>query len=35
LSRYGGVIGLEWFFPKMLETLEGAPAAYAAAEVWL
>ena len=35
LSRYGGVIGLEWFFPKMLETLEGAPSAYAAADVWL
>lgn len=35
LARYGGVIGLEWFFPKMLETLEGAPSAYAAADVWL
>jgi L-ribulokinase len=35
LKRYGGVIGLEWFFPKMLETLEGAPRAYAAADVWL
>src|SRR5438093_3031159 len=28
LRRYGGVIGLEWFFPKILETLEGAPAVY-------
>jgi L-ribulokinase len=35
LARYGGVIGLEWFFPKMLETLELAPRAYEAAEVWL
>jgi len=35
LARYGGTIGLEWFFPKMLETLEGAPRAYAAADVWL
>ena len=35
LRRYGGIIGLEWFFPKVLETLEGAPAAYEAAEVWL
>ncbi len=35
LKRYGGAIGLEWFFPKMLETLENAPAVYDAAEVWL
>ena len=35
LSRYGGVIGLEWFFPKMLETLEMAPRVYRAADVWL
>ncbi|MEP6669866.1 MAG: ribulokinase [Chthoniobacter sp.] len=35
LSRYGGTIGLEWFFPKMLETLERAPRVYQAAEVWL
>lgn len=35
LQRYGGTIGLEWFFPKILETLEGAPEVYAAAEVWL
>lgn len=35
LARYGGVIGLEWFFPKVLETLTHAPDAYAAAEVWL
>jgi L-ribulokinase len=35
LDRYGGVIGLEWFFPKMLETIERAPAVADAAEVWL
>ncbi|MEW6301948.1 MAG: ribulokinase [Verrucomicrobiota bacterium] len=35
LARYGGIIGLEWFFPKMLETLESAPHVYEAAEVWL
>jgi L-ribulokinase len=35
LKRYGGTIGLEWFFPKMLETIEHAPQVAAAAEVWL
>jgi L-ribulokinase len=35
LDRYGGTIGLEWFFPKILETLEQAPAAYDAAAIWL
>ena len=35
LKRYGGTIGLEWFFPKMLETIEHAPDVAAAAEVWL
>ncbi len=35
LERYGGTIGLEWFFPKVLETLELAPEVYDAAEVWL
>jgi L-ribulokinase len=35
LRRYGGAIGLEWFFPKILETLEGAPEVYAASDVWL
>jgi L-ribulokinase len=35
LARYGGTIGLEWFFPKMLETLEKAPRIFKAAEVWL
>lgn len=35
LNRYGGTIGLEWFFPKILETLENAPHVYDATEVWL
>jgi L-ribulokinase len=35
LARYGGAIGLEWFFPKVLETLNHAPDAYGAADVWL
>jgi L-ribulokinase len=35
LQRYGGVVGLEWFFPKVLETLDRAPEVYDAAEVWL
>lgn len=35
LARYGGSIGLEWFFPKILETLEHAPQAYEHAGVWI
>ncbi len=35
LHRYGGTIGLEWFFPKLLETIERAPEVAASAEVWL
>jgi len=35
LATYGGIIGLEWFFPKILETLERAPKVYDATEVWL
>ena len=35
LRRYGGVIGLEWFFPKILETAERSPEVAEAAEVWL
>ena len=35
LKRYGGTIGLEWFFPKMLEVLENAPRIFEAADVWL
>ncbi|OYP28995.1 ribulokinase [Rhodopirellula sp. MGV] len=35
LDRYGGIIGLEWFFPKLLETIELASDVADAAEVWL
>lgn len=35
LARYGGVISLEWFFPKVLETLEVAPQVYDATNVWI
>ncbi|MDV6030028.1 MAG: ribulokinase [Phycisphaera sp. RhM] len=35
MDRYGGTIGLEWFFPKMLETIDKAPEVADAAEVWL
>ena len=35
LDRYGGVVGLEWFFPKILEVVEADPAVADAAEVWL
>ena len=35
LARYGGTIGLEWFFPKVLEVLGNAPEVYRATEVWL
>lgn len=35
LKRYGGSIGIEWFFPKILETLNHAPKVYEATEVWL
>ncbi len=35
LPRYGGVVGLEWFFPKIFETLRHAPDVYRATEVWL
>jgi L-ribulokinase len=28
LARYGGAIGLEWFFPKVLEALETLTAVY-------
>lgn len=31
LSRYGGKVSSEWFFPKALEILEEAPEVYAAA----
>ncbi len=35
LKRYGGTIGLEWFFPKILETIEDAPEVAAAAKIWI
>ena len=35
LRRYGGIIGLEWLQPKMLEAIERAPHVADAAEVWL
>ena len=35
LARYGGVIGLEWFFPKILETLTEAADVYEATQVWI
>lgn len=35
LGRYGGTIGLEWFFPKVLETLNHAPEVYDATDIWL
>jgi len=35
LARYGMTIGLEWFFPKLLETIRRAPQVAAAADVWL
>jgi L-ribulokinase len=35
LARYGGIIGLEWFFPKVLEAVVQAPAVYAAADLWI
>ena len=35
LKHYGGLIGEEWLFPKILETLETAPEVADAAEVWL
>jgi L-ribulokinase len=35
LARYGGTIGLEWFFPKVFETLNHAPHVYDATDVWL
>jgi L-ribulokinase len=35
LARYGGAISLEWFFPKVFETLELSPRAYDAACNWI
>ncbi len=35
LKDYGGTIGLEWFFPKILETLDNSPRIGDATEIWL
>lgn len=35
LARYGGAVGLEWFWPKILEVIEKSPGAASAAEVWI
>ena len=35
LDRYGGVVGLEWSFPKLLEVLDEDPAITEATEVWM
>jgi hypothetical protein len=32
LARYGGTIGLEWFFPKVMQILDEAPEIYNAAD---
>jgi L-ribulokinase len=35
LARYGGTIGLEWFFPKVLEALEISPQVYEGTGNWI
>jgi L-ribulokinase len=35
LARYGGTIGIEWFFPKSSKPFITAPLVYDATEVWL
>ena len=35
LERYGGVIGLEWAFPKLLEVLDDDPDVADATDVWV
>lgn len=35
LKRYGGVIGLEWLMPKMLEVMERSPKVADAADLWI
>lgn len=35
LARYGGTIGLEWFFPKVLEAVVHAARVHDAADFWL
>ncbi len=35
LKRYGGIVGLEWLFPKILEVIEKDPAIHRASDLWL
>jgi L-ribulokinase len=35
LKRYGGTTGLEWFWPKVCESLNATPEVYRAADVWI
>lgn len=35
LGRYGGAVGLEWLFPKLLEVVEEAPHVADAAAYWI
>lgn len=35
LDHYGGTVGIEWFFPKALETLQKDPKTYAAADLFI
>lgn len=35
LARYGGQIGLEWLFPKMLETFDADPELFAATDLFI
>ena len=35
LDHYGGAVGIEWFFPKALETLEKDARVYAAADLFI
>lgn len=35
LAHYGGIIGLEWLWPKIFEVMHKDRAAFDAAEVWL
>jgi L-ribulokinase len=35
LDRYGGVVGLEWSFPKLLQVIDEDPVVATATEVWV
>ena len=35
LQRYGGVIGLEWLLPKVLEVIENSPEVADQTDIWL